>query len=77
MSDIFTHTFKFELKNPVSSIVGQAEFNKDGRASFKLEETSNPLPLETMDYFKRLVDLLKEITENNGQIKKILIKEKE
>ena len=68
---MYTHTFKFELEN--SSVRGEVEFNTDGKVSFKLDNVSEPLALTDLSYFKRLMELLKEIYTAGGGIRKIKI----
>jgi len=76
--DQYTHTFKFEING--NFIRGEAEFNTDSKASFKMTEWSEPLDDFVLDYFKELSDLLKRIVNDGDegtQVKKIVIKEKE
>lgn len=73
--DPYTHTFKFELNG--TFIRGEAEFNTDGKASFKMDEWSEPLGLEVIGEFRKLMKQIKGIYESNGGIKKIIIKKKE
>lgn len=73
--DPYTHNFKFVLGDN-SYIDGECEFNSDGKASFKMETWSQPLPLETIQEFEKVVSLIKSIYESNGGIKKIVFKEK-
>jgi len=72
--DPYTHTFKFELDGVF--IRGEVEFNTDGKASFKMTEWSEPLPLDTLGEFKKLMTQIKNIYTANGGVKKIIIKEK-
>jgi len=72
--DIYTHDFKFELDGVF--IRGEAEFNTDGKASFRMTEWSEPLPLETIKEFRKLMEQVKGIYTEDGGVKKILIKEK-
>ena len=74
--DPYTHTFKFALGDG-SFIEGDCEFNTDGKASFKMDSWSEPIPLETIDDFQELMWLVKNIFENSSGVKKIVIKEKE
>ena len=78
--DQYTHTIKFEIDG--SFMRGEAEFNSDGRASYKFdaEGLSQPLPDYTMRYFQELMDIMVKIThttEEGLEIKKIVIKKKE
>ena len=62
--DPFTHTFKFDING--SFIRGEAEFNTDGKASFKMDEWSIPLSREVLSHFINLIELLKKIYESGG-----------
>ena len=73
--DPYTHTFKFVLGDS-SYIEGECEFDTDCKASFRMKLWSEPLPLETIDEFRKIVHLIKKIYENNSGIKKIIFKEK-
>ena len=75
MIDTYTHTFKFYLGDG-SFIDGECEFNTDGKASFKIKTWSEPLPLETLQEFENVVEMIKDIYTSNGGIKKIVFKEK-
>ncbi len=75
----YTHTFKFEIDG--SFIRGEAEFNTDGKASYKIEPEglSQPLPDYVLRYFQEIMDIMVKIahtTEEGLSIKKIVIKEK-
>ena len=72
--DPYSHIFKFELNG--TFIRGEAEFNTDGKASFKMTEWSEPLPLETLHEFKELMEHIKRIYESSNGVKKIIIREK-
>lgn len=75
MADQYTHHFKFEIDDWFMR--GKTEFNTDGKASFKMQEWSEPLPDYVLDYFKKLTDLMKEITHSTTEgsvIKKVEIK---
>ena len=77
MAEQYTHTFKFEIDG--SFMRGDAEFNEDGEASFKIEEWSEPLPDYVLKYFREIVDIMKRIahsTEEGLDIKKIVIRKK-
>jgi len=76
MLDQYTHTFSFELGDD-SYLNGECEFNTDGKASFKIKTFSEPLPLETIQEFENVVELIKSIYESNGGINKIVFKKKE
>ena len=74
-SDPYTHDFKFEIDG--SFIRGEAEFNTDGKASFRISEWSQPLSLDVLKAFCNAMDWTKKTFETNGEIKKLIIKEKE
>lgn len=77
--DPYTHTFKFEIEDKTgkrSFLKGEIEFNEDGKASFKLEDVSEPLDLEVLEYFRDTVESFRLLTEDYGPIKKIIFKEK-
>ena len=75
-TDPYTHTFKFVLGDD-SYLEGDCEFNSDGKASFKIGVWSEPLPLETLQEFNKVVKLIKNVYESNDGIKKIIFKLKE
>lgn len=76
MSDLYTHKFVFELGDS-TFINGEVEFNTDGKTSFKMVKWHEPMPLKTLDEFYKLMEMIKNLYENNSGIKKIIIKEKE
>lgn len=59
--EIYTHTFKFQLADGGQFLEGQIEFNVDGKVSYKMESWSEPIQSETLTYFDRVTELLKEI----------------
>ena len=73
--DPYTHKFEFALGDG-SFIEGDCEFNSDGKASFKMNTWSEPIPLETIEEFEELMWMVKRIFEHNSGVKKILVKEK-
>ena len=75
MPDQYTHNIKFETGDYF--IRGDAEFNTDGKASFKIDEWSQPLPLDVIKMFHKLMKYVQVIYKSNGGIKKIIIKKKE
>jgi len=75
-SDQYTHQFKYEVNGIF--IRGECEFNTDEKASFKVTEWSQPIPLAAMADFIDVMEKVKAIYVNNNDIvKKIIIKEKE
>jgi hypothetical protein len=78
-TDIFTHTFKFEING--SSITGECEFNTDGETSFKLTDTSDAIRLDIFSDFTKLFQMIEDMNEKyklpegNG-VNKIIIKKK-
>ena len=75
MPGIYTHKFKFELDS--GWLEGEAEFNTDNRASFKMGEWSQPLPERVLTYFTEMTDLLVRMTHDDCAIKHISFKLKE
>lgn len=78
MANLYTHNFKFEIDG--SFMRGEAEFNEDGEASYKLAEWSEPLPDYVLKYFREIMGIVKRIahsTEEGLVIKKITIRKKE
>jgi len=65
MADIYTHNFKFQIGDGGQFVEGDIEFNSDGRVSYRIDESSDPLLKETLVYFNRLIDLLKDIYHGN------------
>jgi len=74
--DPYTHEFKYEVNG--SFIRGEVEFDTDNKATFKITEWSQPLPLETLQDFCDVMERIKGIYDNeNDNVKKIIIKKKE
>ena len=73
-NDPYTHEFKFEVDN--SFIYGEVEFNTDGKVSFKIENTSIPLPKEILNEFVKLMEMVQSIYKTEGEVKKIVIKKR-
>ena len=76
MSDPFTHEVKFDLESG-QFWRGEAEFNTDGKVSVKPDEWSIPFSGDNLKYFYDLLKFCNKIYEENGGIKKIVIKKKE
>lgn len=79
--DQYTHNFKVEVNG--SFMRGECEFNRDGEASFKFKEMSEPLHDLTMEFFNTLMKLIKDFHNEKRQnhavetrIKNIIIREK-
>lgn len=77
--DPFTHTFKFRIGE--KEILGECEFDIDGKLSYKIESSSVPLPAQTMKVFQEFMDLMYKIYYSNGGttpgIQNIQVKKKE
>lgn len=74
--DNYTHEFKYEVNGVF--IRGECEFDTDEKASFKVTEWSQPIPLTTMADFLKVMELIKDIYDkNDNTVKKIIIKKKE
>ncbi len=74
MAEPFTHTFKYEPDGEF--IRGEVEFNKDGITTFKMDEWSIPLTLDSLEDFVELMRKTHDIYESTRGIQKIIIKEK-
>jgi len=75
--DSYTHNFKFYIgKNGQNRIEGDCEFDSDMKMTFKVDDTSDPLPVETLASFKELMDLIKKIYDSSGGVDRIIIKKK-
>ena len=73
--DLYTHEFKFDIEG--NFITGEVEFDTDDKVSFKMLTWSQPLSLDIMGKFNELMTLMGKIYNENGAIKKIIIKKKE
>ncbi|MBZ5529733.1 MAG: hypothetical protein LAN71_17790 [Acidobacteriia bacterium] len=77
MDDIYTHTYDFSVGvNGEKSITGEAEFNTDGLASYKITSSSDPLPHGTLQFFIEVMDLIHKIYKETGGIKLLRVKRK-
>ena len=77
MDDPYTHSFKFYIgKNGENRVEGDCEFDSDQKMTFKVENTSDPLPVETLNSFNELMNLIKKIYDDSGGVDKIIIKTK-
>ncbi len=77
MDDPYTHTFKFFVgQNGQNTISGECEFDTDELMTLKIESSSDPFPLTTLQYFLEIAIILKKIYVATGGIKQISIKTK-
>jgi len=71
----YTHKFKFKLND--IKIVGDCEFNLDGKASFQTDES---LPNLTIDQLRSVEELFRTLrslfVQFEGSLKKIEVNEK-
>jgi len=75
--DIYTHNFKFYIgKNGENRIEGDCEFDSDQKMTFSIQDTSDPLPVETLTSFNELMNLIKKIYDDSGGVDRIIIKNK-
>jgi hypothetical protein len=75
--DPYTHTFKFFVgTNGENTIAGECEFDSDNKMTFKVEDTSDPFPSDTLSSFLEVMNLLKKIYDTTGGIRQITIKSK-
>ena len=74
--DGYTHNFEFKVGDGGKFLEGEIELNTDGKVSYRFTSISEPIQHETLDYFTRLTELLKEIFHGAGGIKKIEFTEK-
>lgn len=73
--DPYTHNFKYFIgAHGQYTISGECEFDSDMKASFKIADTSDPFPLDTLNSFLELMTLLKKIYDENGGFKQITVK---
>jgi len=76
--DQYTHNFKFFVgKHGENTITGDCEFDSDNKMTFKIKETSDPLPAETMSLFLEYMNLVKRIYEAQGGVRIASIVNKE
>lgn len=76
MADQYSHEFKYEVNGIF--IRGECEFDTDEKASFKVKEWSEPIPLTAIQDFCDVMERVKGIYDNNdNNVKKIVIKQKE
>ncbi len=73
----YTHKFKVQLGDGGKFIEGYIEFNLDGKVSYRLDESSQPLENEVLRDFVALTELLKTIFHKHGGIKLIKFINKE
>ena len=77
MPELFNHTFEIELSADGSWFLkGEVEFDTDGKASFKIDESSIPLSGEGMHHFIDLMDLIRRMFPCCGGVKRIEIVQK-
>lgn len=62
--DMYTHLFKFKVNG--AFIEGEAEFNSDDKASFKMTKWSEPIPLDSIGQFEELMELIKKIYKSHA-----------
>ena len=75
MEDPYTHTFKFFVgKNGENTISGECEFDTDELMTLKIEDTSDPFPLTTLQFFLEMATTLKKLYVATGGIKQISFK---
>ena len=72
--DQYTHIIKFEIDG--SFIRGEAEFDTDGKASFRMDEWSEPISLVIIQKFEHIMAKIKELYDEDIEVKKIVIKKK-
>jgi len=71
--DPYTHHFHISVGDGGKYVKGLVEFNTDGKVSFKMNQWSEPLPADFLDYFKELMDLCQKIYKHFDGIKIIKI----
>ncbi len=77
LDDPYTHNFKYFIGvNGQNRIEGDCEFDSDQKMTFKITDTSDPFPLETLNSFMELMNLLKKLYDSSGGFKQISIKSK-
>ncbi len=76
-TDTFTHNFDIDLIEV--KLKGECEFNNDGKASFKITQSSDSIPIEFMDWFYQFMKFAEETYHLEGVTGfiKISIKKKE
>lgn len=77
MADQYTHNFKFQMADGGVFVEGKVEFNTDGKMSYKIESTSQPLPKEALTDFTELMDLCHSLFNKYEGLKLIKIVDKE
>lgn len=74
MAEVFTHKFKF-APGTGRFISGDIEFDKDGKCTFNIEKSSNPILQEDFALFNKFIELImsmesKELLEEISFVKK-------
>jgi hypothetical protein len=73
--DPYDYTFKFFIgKNGEYAISGECEFDTDNKMTYKIDDTSDPLPAETLASFNEYMNLMKKIYDSSGGFKQMTVK---
>lgn len=59
MSEVYTHKFKF-APGVGRFIEGDIEFNSDGKCSFAIKKSSDPIAQSDLIYFNKFIELIME-----------------
>ena len=76
MADQYTHDFIYRLGDGSHYILGEVEFNKDKKVSYRIKKWAEPLDHETMEAFIGFIQRLKERFDQFDGIKHVQIIEK-
>ena len=74
--DPYTHDFIYQLGDGGKFMVGEVEFDKDKKVSYRFGQISEPLDHELMQHFHEFIDRVKLRYDHWGGIKLVQIKEK-
>ena len=74
--DPYTHDFIYRMGDGGQYIIGEIEFDKDKKVTYRIDKWSEPISQELMEDFTGFVRRLKERFDEYGNIKFVQIIEK-
>ena len=75
VADTYTHDFIYRIGDG-PFIVGEVEFNHDKKASFRMNNISEPMPQDILVAFTEFIERIKKRFDDFGSLKHVEIKEK-
>ncbi len=75
-ADPYTHNFIYRIGDGGNYMIGEAEFNHDKKASYRMKQWSEPIGHDVMTAFIGFIDRVKERYEGFDGIKNVQIIEK-